>query len=157
MWSFLVLCFSIMMLFFSLNRLFFSLNRFVNFFGFLIFFCFHSFFWCYFLNFTTIYNFNFTRWLITLMSRNLLDFHQKVQSFNNFTKYNMLSIQPRGLCKCKEELWTIGIRSWISHGKISWTKMFSEVLIVEVMTVDIFSTGSVISSEITCLHHELFF
>lgn len=77
-------------------------------------------------------------------------------AFHNLTEDNVLSVQPAGLHGGDEKLGTVGVGTSVSHGEETRAGVGeSEVLIVELVSVDGLSTSSVEAGEITTLEHKL--
>jgi len=91
-------------------------------------------------------------WLGSIGFDLLDNFH----AFNNWTENNMLSIQPRRFGGTQEKLRTVGVGTSIGHGEDSWAGMLQlKVFIFELVSVDWFSTSSVVVCEVTTLTHEV--
>ena len=72
------------------------------------------------------------------------------------SKYNMLAIQPCSICSTQEELGTIRVWSSIGHTEDSWSSVLEhKVLIWELVSIDWLTPGSISSSEISTLAHEI--
>lgn len=68
----------------------------------------------------------------------------------------MLAVQPRTWHGGDEELGTVGVWTSVGHGQQTWSVvLLDEVLILELLTVDGLTTGTVASGEVTTLQHEL--
>ena len=66
------------------------------------------------------------------------------------------SIKMRSIHEAEEELAAVGVLASVGHGEDTTSLMLvDEVLIFELGTVDALATGSVASSEISTLSHEL--
>jgi len=79
-----------------------------------------------------------------------------IHTLRHPTKHHMFAIQPRRLHRRQEELGSIGIGSRIRHGQDSRSRVLQvEVLVSEFLSVDGLSAGSVSTSEITTLQHEV--
>lgn len=84
---------------------------------------------------------------------NLLD---NVETFGNFTKDNVLAIEPRAGNSGDEELGTVGVRTSVGHGKKTRLGVtVGKVLVRESFTVDGLATGTVTSGEVTTLEHKV--
>jgi hypothetical protein len=79
-----------------------------------------------------------------------------VHAFSDLTKHNVLAIEPRGLGRAQEELASVGIGTGVGHTQDSSTSVLQlEVLIRELVSVDRFSTSTVVVGEVTaCVNNE---
>merc|ERR1712038_1237232 len=84
-----------------------------------------------------------------------LDLLDDIHTLADLTENNMLSIKPLGLSSAEEELASIGVGASIGHGENSRSSVLqSEVLILELVSVDGLATGSVMVGEVATLAHE---
>ena len=84
---------------------------------------------------------------------NLLD---NVVTTGDFTKDGVLTVQPWAWNSGDEELGTVGVWTSVSHGQQTWLGVLQgEVFIGKFFTVDGLTTGTVVTSEVTTLQHEL--
>jgi hypothetical protein len=78
-----------------------------------------------------------------------------VHAFSDLTKHNVLAIEPRGLGRAQEELASVGIGTGVGHTQDSSTSVLQlEVLIGELVSVDRFSTSTVVVGEVTACVNE---
>ena len=65
------------------------------------------------------------------------------------------TVQPAGLSGAQEELRSVGVGSSVGHGQSSRSGVLQgEVLILELVSVDGFASGTVSTGEVTSLAHE---
>lgn len=84
---------------------------------------------------------------------NLLD---NIVTFDDFTKDNVLTVQPWAWNSGDEKLGTVGVWTSVSHGQQTWFGvLLAKVFIGEFFTVNGLTTGTVTSGEVTTLQHEL--
>ena len=82
-------------------------------------------------------------------------FHN-LHSFNNGSENDVFTIQPGCLSGTQEKLRTVGVGASVGHGENSWTGVLQrEVLVFELVSVDGFSTSSVVVGEVSALTHEV--
>ena len=94
-------------------------------------------------------------WLSGLGSVGFDSLHD-VQSFDDTSENDVLSVEPLGLDGAEEELRSVGVWSSISHGEDSWSGvLLLEVLVWELLSVDGFSSSSVSAGEVSSLDHEV--
>ena len=68
----------------------------------------------------------------------------------------MLSIEPVARDEAEEELRSVGVGSSVGHGEISSLGvLLNEVLILELHSVDGFSSSSISGGEVSSLGHEV--
>jgi len=85
-----------------------------------------------------------------------LDLLDNIHALDNLAKHNVLAIKPLGLGGTQEELTAIGVGSSVGHRKDSRSGVLElEVLVLELVSVDRLSTGSVVVGEVTALAHEV--
>lgn len=78
-----------------------------------------------------------------------------VHSFDNRSEHDMFTIQPCCLFSTDEELRSICVLASISHRQNSSSCVLQrEILILELVSVDALSTGSVVFGEVSALAHE---
>ena len=79
-----------------------------------------------------------------------------IHAFNNLSKHNVLAIKPGGLGSTNEKLRTIGVGSGIGHTQNSGTGVSElEIFIFEFVSIDGFSTGSIMIGKISSLTHKI--
>jgi hypothetical protein len=79
-----------------------------------------------------------------------------VQTFHNFSKDDVLVVEPFRLHGSDEELRSIGVGTGVGHGEHSrGSVLLLKVLIGELLAVDAFATGAVAASEVAALDHEV--
>ena len=79
-----------------------------------------------------------------------------IHAISDLAKDHVLSIQPSSLLGADEELRPVGVGSSVGHRQDSGASVLQlEVLIGKLGSVDALSSGSVPSSEVTPLAHEL--
>ena len=79
-----------------------------------------------------------------------------IHAFNNLSKHNVLAIKPGGLGSTNEKLRTIGIGSSIGHAQNSGSSMSKlEILVFKLVSIDGFSTGSIVVGKISSLTHKI--
>jgi hypothetical protein len=85
-----------------------------------------------------------------------LDLLNNVETLNNFSEHNVLTIQPWTWDSGDEELGTVGVWTSVGHGQQTWSVVsLSKVLVSKLLTVDGLTTGTITSGEVTTLQHEL--
>jgi len=85
-----------------------------------------------------------------------LDLLDDIHAFDDLAEYNVLAIQPLGLGGTQEELTAVGVGASVSHGQDSRSGMLQlEVLVLELVSIDRLSSGSVVVGEVTALAHEV--
>jgi len=47
-----------------------------------------------------------------------------IHTVDDWSKHNVLSIQPGSLCRAKKELWSIRVFTGVSHWEDSWSSVF---------------------------------
>lgn len=78
-----------------------------------------------------------------------------VETFRDFAKHDMFSIEPRARHASDEELRSICVGARIGHGKKSRFRVLQEkVLICELRAINGLSSSAISTSEITALEHE---
>jgi hypothetical protein len=81
---------------------------------------------------------------------------EHLHAAGHLTEHAMLAIQPVAGDEAHEELRSVGVGAGIGHGEISSLGVsHDEVLIGELHAVDGLTSGTVVSSEITTLGHEI--
>eukprot|EP00357_Protocruzia_adherens_P029815 CAMPEP_0115005988 /NCGR_PEP_ID=MMETSP0216-20121206/20215_1 /TAXON_ID=223996 /ORGANISM="Protocruzia adherens, Strain Boccale" /LENGTH=161 /DNA_ID=CAMNT_0002372451 /DNA_START=1296 /DNA_END=1781 /DNA_ORIENTATION=- len=105
-------------------------------------------------DFSTIFDDDVSRGLTRLGSL-LFDGTEEIHTFSDLTEDGVSAIQPGGLNKSNKELRTVGVGSSVGHREQSGDIMGNiEVLIVELSTIDRFTSGSISAGEVTTLSHE---
>lgn len=85
-----------------------------------------------------------------------LDLLDQIHTVLDFTKDDVLSVQPRGLYGSDKELGTVRVGSSVGHGQQSGLGVLElEVFIGKLVAVDGLSTGTVSVGEITTLQHKV--
>merc|ERR1719229_1003556 len=75
-----------------------------------------------------------------------------IHTFGDLAKNDVFTVQPRSNSGGDKKLATVGVWSAVGHGQETWSDVFSdEVFVGEFFTIDGFSAGSVLSSEIASL------
>jgi len=104
---------------------------------------------------TTVADHDFGLGLATSGSTRLDLLHQ-IHVGRDFSEYDVLSIQPRSYHRADEELRTVRVWASIGHRENSRLGVLEgKVFISELLSVDRFSTGSVATSKVAALNHEL--
>ena len=86
------------------------------------------------------------------MRSNSLDGLDDIQTLGDRSENNMLSIEPTSLGSAQEELTSVGTWSSVSHTEDTWSGVLEfEVLILELVTVDGFSSSTVVVGEVATL------
>ncbi len=86
---------------------------------------------------------------------NRFDSFDDVHSLDNRPKDNVLSIQPGSIGRAQKELGSICVGSGVGHGQDTGACVSKlKVFIGELVSVNGFSSGSVVVGEITSLAHE---
>lgn len=76
-------------------------------------------------------------------------------AIDNLPEYHMFPIQPCSLLGADKELGSVGVGTGIGHGQHTRTGvLLLEVLILELETIDGFTTSSIASGEVPTLAHE---
>ena len=120
------------------------------------------------LELTTVSDLDWSRSTSRLRSNwfNLLD---NIHTFNNTAENDMLkihisrplcsdnktnlSVEPFSFDSAKKELWTISVWSSIGHWENSWSSVLQlEVFIFEFVSVDWFTSGTIVVCEVTTLN-----
>lgn len=95
------------------------------------------------------------RWLARLAAKRL-NLLNNIHALNDGSEDNMTVIQPRGLHGGDEELRSVGVGTGVGHRHDSGSGVLQgEVLVLEFVTVDGFSTGAIVVCEVTTLAHEV--
>ena len=91
----------------------------------------------------------------TRVRSDLFHFLENVLSLSNLSEDSVLSIEMRSRNEAEEELRSVGVGTSVGHGEDTGTVVLvNEVLIVELSSVDRFTSGTVSNSEISTLCHE---
>jgi len=89
------------------------------------------------------------------LATDFLDVSHDVHAFADLAKNNVFAVQPRSNSGGNKKLATIGVRSAIGHRQQTWSNVLSDkVFVSKFLTINRFSAGSVLSSEVTALAHE---
>ena len=79
-----------------------------------------------------------------------------VLSLDNFAEYDMLVVKPGARHEGDEKLGSVGSGSSVGHGEEVGNGMFFlEVLVLEFVAVDGFSSSAVVGGEVSSLSHEV--
>ena len=90
------------------------------------------------------------------LGANLLDGLNDVHTISDLSKDGVLSVEPRARDGGDEELGAVGVGSSVGHGEESLdVVLLSEVLVVELGSIDRLTSSSVAVGEISSLEHEL--
>lgn len=85
-----------------------------------------------------------------------LDLLDQIHTVLDFTKDDVLSVQPRGLYGGDKELGAVGVGSSVGHGQQSRLGVLElEVFIGKLVAVDGLSTGTVSVGKVTTLQHKV--
>merc|ERR1712165_90979 len=91
----------------------------------------------------------------TGLTANFFDSSNYIHTFGDLAKNDVFTVQPRSNSGCDKELATVGVWSAVGHGQETWSNVFSdEVFVGEFFTINGFSAGSVLPSEIASLAHK---
>lgn len=78
-----------------------------------------------------------------------------VHALDDLAEYNVLAVEPRGLCGAEEKLGPIGVLASIGHRQNSWPGVGKlKVLVLKLVAVDRLSAGAVAAGKVTTLAHE---
>jgi len=89
------------------------------------------------------------------VATDLLDISDDIGSLADFSKYDVLSVQPTSNCGGDKELAAVGVGSAVGHREQHWLVVSSlEVFVGKLFTVDGFAAGAVLSSKVATLAHE---
>lgn len=85
----------------------------------------------------------------------LLDVLDNVQSFDDLSEHDMLSVEPLCLLRANEELRSVGSGTGVRHGEDAGTGvLLHEVLVGELGAINRLAAGSVSGGEVATLTHE---
>merc|ERR1719215_1452857 len=94
---------------------------------------------------------------ISSISGILFDESHDIHTVDDLAKDNMATVQPGGFLHGDKKLRSICVFSSVGHGQPSSSVMLElEVLVIEALSVDGFTSGSIFSGEISSLEHEIF-
>jgi len=92
---------------------------------------------------------------VTISRPNCLDFLDDVHSSSNTSEHDVRIVQPRSFRRAEEELTAIRVLSRIRHRQNARARMFEfEVFVVELVSIDRFSTRTVVIRKVSALAHE---
>jgi len=105
---------------------------------------------------TAVGNDNIVGWLITSIGLGALDLLNNVHTFNNFSKHDMLAIEPLGLDSGDEELRAVGVLAGVGHAEEAWRRVLQlEVLVGKLLTIDTSATSAIASGKVATLDHKV--
>ena len=101
-------------------------------------------------------NFDWLPWCALTWSCLCFNLFNNCLSFNHSSKDDMFSIKMRGRNCSNEELGTISIFTCISHWQKEWYIMLmNKVFISKFLSVDWFTSSSIVICEVTSLKHKV--
>mmetsp|Transcript_91006 Transcript_91006/g.125476 ORF Transcript_91006/g.125476 Transcript_91006/m.125476 type:complete len:206 (-) Transcript_91006:17-634(-) len=110
---------------------------------------------CFGAKFTRTLNLDFFLWSVLSIGVGVFHGFDNLLTLFNFTKHDMLTIEPRSLGESNKELRTIGVATRVCHGQKEWLGVsYFEVFITKLGSINTFSASSIELSEITTLSHE---
>lgn len=89
------------------------------------------------------------------LATNFFDVSNDVHAVADLAENDVFTVQPRSNGGGHEKLTAVGVWSAVGHGQETWSNVLSdEVFVGKFLAVDRFSSGTVLSGEVTTLAHE---